>query len=321
MPDDLLDYSQRLMGALSWHGVAMVEFKSDGNNHWLMEINGRFWGSLPLAICAGVDFPVLLIDMLSGKSVEEKYRYNENIYVRNITRDIDWFKLNFKADKSNPRLLTRNSCVSLLELFRVFSGRERWDHASLRDRGILYSQISNLISKEFNIIAAKLYKSLTLNYEKFLRPKKVKKAKKILVMCYGNICRSPFVENLLNNELNDNSFSIVSAGFHQKIDRNSPIEYQQLCIDSGIDLKQHRSRLITNELVEWSDIILVMDYSNRALLKNNFGRPALKKCYFLGAFLKRGSIEINDPYGLNKSDSKKIIKHMEDSTKRFILFL
>jgi len=42
--------------------VAMAEFKinPNGGDVKLMEVNGRFWGSLPLAIKAGVDFPYLL---------------------------------------------------------------------------------------------------------------------------------------------------------------------------------------------------------------------------------------------------------------------
>ena len=53
------DYRRRLLRALGWHGVAMVEFKRERATGvpFLMEINGRFWGSLQLAIDAGLDFP------------------------------------------------------------------------------------------------------------------------------------------------------------------------------------------------------------------------------------------------------------------------
>ncbi len=64
--DPVVDrYSQALLSKLNWHGVAMVELKIDeaSNKAYLMEINGRFWGSLQLAIDAGVDFPNILVDM------------------------------------------------------------------------------------------------------------------------------------------------------------------------------------------------------------------------------------------------------------------
>lgn len=51
----------KLLSAVGWTGVAMVEFRiSDDGMPYLMEVNGRFWGSLQLAIDCGVDFPWLL---------------------------------------------------------------------------------------------------------------------------------------------------------------------------------------------------------------------------------------------------------------------
>ena len=60
--DELVAQSLRLLREFDWRGVAMVEFKVDASTGvpYLMEINGRFWGSLQLAIDAGVDFPMLL---------------------------------------------------------------------------------------------------------------------------------------------------------------------------------------------------------------------------------------------------------------------
>ena len=59
----LLAYSEKLLAAMDWEGVAMVEFKLDPamGRAALMEVNGRFWGSLPLAIHAGADFPSALV--------------------------------------------------------------------------------------------------------------------------------------------------------------------------------------------------------------------------------------------------------------------
>ncbi len=62
---DLLAASERLVAAVSYTGVAMVEFKQCADGRWwLMEVNPRFWGSLPLAIAAGADFPAGLYDLL-----------------------------------------------------------------------------------------------------------------------------------------------------------------------------------------------------------------------------------------------------------------
>jgi predicted ATP-grasp superfamily ATP-dependent carboligase len=65
----LVEYSIKLLKEMRWQGVAMVEFKLNEENGDanLMEVNGRFWGSLPLAINAGVDFPYLLYKMIVEK--------------------------------------------------------------------------------------------------------------------------------------------------------------------------------------------------------------------------------------------------------------
>ncbi|MGE0352564.1 MAG: ATP-grasp domain-containing protein [Gemmatimonadales bacterium] len=67
---DLVARSVALLEAFRWEGVAMVEYKLDGSTGtpYLMEINGRFWGSLQLAVDAGVDFPVLLLQAALGEN-------------------------------------------------------------------------------------------------------------------------------------------------------------------------------------------------------------------------------------------------------------
>lgn len=67
---DTQAYGTALLGALHWHGVAMVEFKRCENSRrlYLMEINARFWGSLQLAIDSGVDFPLLLAKIAAGET-------------------------------------------------------------------------------------------------------------------------------------------------------------------------------------------------------------------------------------------------------------
>lgn len=64
-----------------WHGLAMVEIKLDSrdNTPKLIEINGRPWGSLPLAVSAGVDFPYLLYKMLIEGDIQPQTNYLINV--------------------------------------------------------------------------------------------------------------------------------------------------------------------------------------------------------------------------------------------------
>jgi len=80
-----------LLKAMGWRGVAMVEFKqndADGSLR-LMEINGRFWGSLQLAIDAGVDFPALAVDVALGRKRGPVETYRVGTRSRWLWGDVD----------------------------------------------------------------------------------------------------------------------------------------------------------------------------------------------------------------------------------------
>jgi predicted ATP-grasp superfamily ATP-dependent carboligase len=65
--------SLAILQALHWHGVAMVEFRQvPGGLPVFMEVNGRFWNSLPLACYAGTDFPVLLAQMAERGDIQNQ---------------------------------------------------------------------------------------------------------------------------------------------------------------------------------------------------------------------------------------------------------
>jgi predicted ATP-grasp superfamily ATP-dependent carboligase len=83
--------SRALLDAFGWQGVAMVEYKVDKRTGtpYLMEINGRFWGSLQLAIDAGVNFPQLLVAAASGERPTPVTSYDTNVRSRWFFGDLD----------------------------------------------------------------------------------------------------------------------------------------------------------------------------------------------------------------------------------------
>jgi len=90
----LYEYSVRLLGALGWTGLAMVEFKQGVEGPKLMEINGRIWGSLPLALHCGMDFPARLADLVLAPPAEPEARvatdYTSGRCVHNLQRELLW---------------------------------------------------------------------------------------------------------------------------------------------------------------------------------------------------------------------------------------
>jgi predicted ATP-grasp superfamily ATP-dependent carboligase len=84
---EMVASAKRLLSSVRWQGVAMVEFKRDirDDKAKLMEINGRFWGSLQLAISSGIDFPSLCLEYyLHGKPISHSRDYK-------IRKRLNWF--------------------------------------------------------------------------------------------------------------------------------------------------------------------------------------------------------------------------------------
>jgi len=88
-PDpDIKRSSSAILSALRWHGVAMVEYRRQpGSPPVFMEVNGRFWHSLPLACYAGADFPALLARMAENGDIEPNLGYRRGVRCRWLVGD------------------------------------------------------------------------------------------------------------------------------------------------------------------------------------------------------------------------------------------
>jgi len=85
----LQEPAARLLAALKWHGPAMVEFRDEGTGEpTLMEVNGRFWGSLELAVASGVDFPTLWVSLLRGMPVAAPTGFQSGVTRRWLWGDV-----------------------------------------------------------------------------------------------------------------------------------------------------------------------------------------------------------------------------------------
>lgn len=96
--EKLVEYAIRLLKELNWQGVAMVEFKGSlETGLYLMEINPRFWGSLPLSIISGCDIPFAIYRAASGElcsdysdciAMPRRCGYKQGIRMRFLLQDI-----------------------------------------------------------------------------------------------------------------------------------------------------------------------------------------------------------------------------------------
>ncbi len=97
----MIECVRRLASKSDYTGVGMFEFRLDPTTgeFILLEVNARLWGSLPLPIAAGVDFPYLLYRLLVDNHEEAMQAYKIGLYGRNVTADFYCTVENFSRIK------------------------------------------------------------------------------------------------------------------------------------------------------------------------------------------------------------------------------
>lgn len=311
---DLVDPAERLLRALNWHGVAMVEFKLTNTGElYLVEINPRLWGSLALSIDAGVNFPAGLLAISAGTPVPPQPSYRIGYRTRNAAKDVFWIRDNLLASHSDPVLLTRPRMLSFLEYGRVLFGQESWDFFDIHDLGITFRSLTEttthilkkLISKSFRrslklVLGVYL---LFIQQKSVLRALNRKQKKSVLFLCYGNICRSPLAEALARIYMPE--IQVASAGFHEREHRPSPEFMQSVATSLGADLSNHCSHRVISTMIDDADVVVIMDQRNYFHMRQEFP-SALRKTVFLGMFANPPQLELDDPYNLSYDESVRI---------------
>ena len=102
----LRGWAERLLAPLGWHGVARLEFKRSAatGEPYLIEVNGRFWGSLQLAIDAGLDFPLLAVQLTRGDVPAVPPAYREKVRSRWLLGDLDHLLLRLRRTSRELQL-------------------------------------------------------------------------------------------------------------------------------------------------------------------------------------------------------------------------
>ena len=93
----------------------------------------------------------------------------------------------------------------------------------------------------------------------------------VLVVCHGNVCRSPFAAALLRPAFVGNGVRVDSAGFMGP-GRPSPPAAVAVAARYGVDLGAHRSELLTPNRARAAHLVVVMDPAQRREVCDRFGR-------------------------------------------------
>lgn len=127
-----VDLARRLLDALAWHGVAMVELKIDeAGRPWLIEINARFWGSLQLAVDCGARFPEYIYCLAAEQPCEIPRRYAIGRRLRWWLGDLDHLYLSLRDPEHTPTLV--HKLVALGRFVLPWQPGLRYEFARLSD--------------------------------------------------------------------------------------------------------------------------------------------------------------------------------------------
>ena len=115
----------------------------------------------------------------------------------------------------------------------------------------------------------------------------------ILVVCVGNICRSPMAEALLRRELRgQDGFTVESAGLGALVGHAASEHSVALMDELGLDISGHRARQVHPDMVRDADLVLVMEAGHRRAI-DDADPTARGKVHRLGEWQ---DVDIDDPY-------------------------
>lgn len=355
------DLAVALLREIEWQGIAMVEFRynPDDNRFVLMEINGRYWGSLFLAARAGVDFPYYEWQLAHGEQPNVPKTYSAGMRARWIPGDI--LRLHGILDNSHRSEIDPvSSGKEIVRFITDFGFRTRDAVFSFNDPmpGIqeLRETVTVLAKADLKrLIAGMLPKSLLKqvriyrHLESRLRPIFVNQqlrrfagiqpvlfrrdeheVRSVLFVCLGNIIRSTTAAAFMQQMLADTdkkSLEIFSAGLWEgltRVDpRPSPATVMEVAAEWGISLKEHRSRPVTRKLIDACDTIFVMDYQNESMLLSQYP-DARHKVFLLGGCIEKvplEKLEITDPYGGTTDEIRDCLSIINDRVRGLVELL
>lgn len=134
----------------------------------------------------------------------------------------------------------------------------------------------------------------------------------ILVVCIGNICRSPMAEGLLAAALPE--AQVASVGLGALVGEPADAIARELMQQRGLPIEGHRARQINSEVCQRADLILVMDGEQRREIEERY-LFASGKVFRLCEFSDQ---DVPDPYRAGRASFERSLTLIEDGTQQWV---
>lgn len=293
----------RMVDAVAYTGLAMFEFKHQpATDRWaLLEVNARPWGSMPLPVALGVDFPWGAYLLALGLPAPPAVAYAEGVFGRHLMGDLHQLRM---RTTGLPRLRGLGQGLQWVAgLGRVLTPREHWDTLVRDDPGPGLAELAELRRNGWQRLLRLAGlpdrttgpQGRTLLQRLNTRPTGAP-LPRILFLCLGNICRSPYAALRAQALAHAAGRSVVigSAGTLPREPRPSPLAAQAAAARRGLALDAHRSQHASPAVLAGWDAIVSFDSDivNALLARHPELQDKLVHIDACGA----GS-DIADPYG------------------------
>lgn len=295
---------ERMVAACSYTGLAMFEFKANpADGKWiLIEVNARPWGSLPLPVSLGVDFPYRLYRLMAHGELPPPISYPVDHYCRNLIQDIWQLRSAASGLIRQPVRLTKHCLGWLWDFHRALLGREHYDTLVLDDprpglRELFGDRLNWLRRREPGSRAGR---EQLIKYLQRLLLERSGRDIEVLYVCQGNINRSSYAELKSKELFGSSPFRFSSAGMLPRNRRGSPAVAIAAAARHGVDMSGHRSRHAGAALMNAADVIIVFDNINLKSIAARY--PELDTpVYLLGEAGTSADPQILDPEGKSEA--------------------
>jgi predicted ATP-grasp superfamily ATP-dependent carboligase/protein-tyrosine-phosphatase len=260
----LLAAATTLAEAVGLDGVAMFEFRLDprSGDHVLLEVNPRFWGSLPLAVAAGADFPALWWD-LAVHGRERSGAYRTGVLKADLTGEFDRVVDGFEAAGGFSRLSAAAAGLRTAAMVAFERGTaDSWaadDPEPWREeRRSLAFRVRRALRKRVPGLARRH----RVRFEDLVRrvsDKAEGRSLRLTVVGRDNVCRSAFGQGLLQLRLGGLAVEVSSVGYVPRRPASPSPATVAAAAQFGVDLAGHRSSALSTTCLDRADALILLD--------------------------------------------------------------